>query len=309
MSELTEKKYPSREEFYSRAKGILEVDILRNKRVAIIGLGSFGSHIAVELVKAGVETFHLFDFDTIEVHNLARHTASVHDIGRLKTDVMKDTILGKNPYATVHLYPIDIHLNPGPLTALLKAQLIDLIICATDNNSSRYILAQLASEYNVTCIYGRAITRAEGGDVFIQRPGEACYCCLVGNDWFDAADEEISDENSARRDGRIPAYASAEDADVMVQVGVSSDIMPICNMMVKLALIELSGGLESGLQELEKELRFNYYMWANRRERRHKNWAAFGESGSLPTILRWYGAQISKKEHCAVCSTSIELEI
>ena len=80
-------------------------------------------------------------------------------------------------------------------------------------------------------------------------------------------------------------------------------------LMVKLALIELSRGLESGLQELEKELRFNYYMWANRRERHHKNWAAFGESGSLPTILRWYGAQISKKEHCAVCSTSIELEI
>lgn len=309
MAELTEKNYPSREEFYSRAKGILEVDILRNKRVAIIGLGSFGSHISVELAKAGVETFHLFDFDTIEVHNLARHTASIHDIGRLKTDVMKDTILGKNPYATVNLYPVDISQEPDALVKLLEEQALDLMICATDNNQSRFLLSQLAAEHQVTCIYGRAVTRAEGGDVFIQRPGEACYCCLVGNDWFDSADEEISNEASARKDGRIPAYVSAEDADVMVQVGLSSDIMPICNMMVKLALIELSRGLDSGLQQLEKELTFNYYMWANRRERRHKNWAAFGESGNMPTILRWYGAHISKKEHCAVCSSQIELEI
>lgn len=309
MAEIAEKKYPSREEFYSRAKGILEVDILRDKRVAIVGLGSFGSHIAVELVKAGVETFHLFDFDTIEVHNLARHTASVHDIGRLKTDVMRDTILGKNPYASVHLYPIDISLDSEPLTALLRNQSLDLIICATDNNHSRFLLSQLANEYSVPCIYGRAVTRAEGGDVFIQRPGEACYCCLVGNDWFDSADEEISDESSARKDGRIPAYASAEDVNVMVQVGLSSDIMPICNMMVKLALIELSKGLESGLAELEKELPFNYYLWANRRERRHKNWAAFDNAGNMPTILRWYGAHISQKEHCVACSESMELEI
>lgn len=309
MTDVSNHQYPSREEFYSRAKGVLEVDILRDKRVAIIGLGSFGSHIAVELAKAGVETFHLFDFDTIEVHNLARHTASVHDIGRLKTDVMEETILGKNPYATVHTYPIDVHQQPEPLEELLRTHSLDLILCATDNNHSRFLLSQLAAAFSIPCIYGRAVTRAEGGDVFIQRPGEACYCCLVGNDWFDVADEEISNEASARKDGRIPAYASAEDTDIMVQVGLSSDILPICNMMVKLALVELSRGMNSGLTELEKELPFNYYLWANRRERRHKNWAPFSHCGNLPTILRWYGAQISRKEHCAVCSDAIELEI
>ncbi len=54
---------PAKQELYSRSKGILEVNILESKRVMIIGLGSFGSQIAIELAKAGVGCFSLFDFD------------------------------------------------------------------------------------------------------------------------------------------------------------------------------------------------------------------------------------------------------
>ena len=51
---------PAKAELYSRNKGILEIGILENKRVMIVGLGSFGSQIAIELAKAGVGNFALF---------------------------------------------------------------------------------------------------------------------------------------------------------------------------------------------------------------------------------------------------------
>ena len=41
---------PTRELIYSRVHGVFETDTLRDKRVLIIGLGSFGSRIAVALV-------------------------------------------------------------------------------------------------------------------------------------------------------------------------------------------------------------------------------------------------------------------
>lgn len=298
---------PSREDMYSRSKGILEVDILKNKNVAIIGLGSFGSTIVIELVKAGVGVFYLYDFDTIELHNLARHTATVNDLGRLKTDVMEEAILGKNPYAEVHKYEVNISEQPKSLIDVIPD--IDLIICATDNNRSRFVLSDIAHQYQKHCIYGRAFTRAEGGDVFIQRPADACYCCLVGNQWFAPVDEEITNEASARRNGTIPAYTSPEDTNAIVQVGLSSDIMPICNMMIKLSLLELSRGCESGIAALDDELIYNYYMWANRRERRFGNWHPFSNAGHLPTIFRWYGAQISCNPDCAVCSDALQLLI
>ena len=90
---------PSKEDLYSRNKGILELNILEQKRVMIVGLGSFGSQIAIELAKAGVGEFALFDFDRVELHNLARHTCTTKDLGRLKTDAIYDAIVGKNPYA------------------------------------------------------------------------------------------------------------------------------------------------------------------------------------------------------------------
>lgn len=292
---------PQKAELYSRNKGLLEVNILADKRVVIVGLGSFGSQIAIELAKSGVGSFVLYDNDRIELHNLARHTATVKDLGRLKTDVIEEAIKGKNPYATVEKYSVDIndHLE------MLKIEIAkgNIVICATDNNKSRFNISTILVEEQKIGIFGRAVTRAEGGDVFVQRPGGPCYCCLIGNQWFSQAQEEITNVDSARRNGQIAAYVSEEDAEAVVQVGLSADIEPICNMMVKLALMELSRGTQSGISCLENELVWDYYMWANRRERRHKNWAPMPGSVNKPTILRWYGARVSRNENCCLCST------
>ncbi len=292
---------PSKESLYSRNKGILELNILEGKRVMIVGLGSFGSQIAIELAKAGVGHFALMDFDRVELHNLARHTSTVNDLGRLKTDVISDAVKGKNPYAEVDKFPINIIDHPD----LLKEQCskADIVICATDNNRSRFVLSEQLVALGKVGIFGRAITRAEGGDVFVYRPGGPCYCCLIGNGWYDAAREEITNEASARRDGRIAAYVSAEDADAMVQVGLSADIEPMCNMMVKLALVELSRGTDSGIQSLEEEFAAPYYMWVNRRERKYANWGSFANPGQMPTIMRWYGVEVDRDEGCALCGT------
>ena len=291
---------PSKHELYSRNKGILEINILEKKRVMIVGLGSFGSQIAIELAKAGVGEFALFDFDRVELHNLARHTATTKDLGRLKTDVIEESIKGKNPYAIVHKNPININ----DYLDLMESEVAksDLVICATDNNESRFNLSTVLVHQKKVGIFGRAVTRAEGGDVFRYRPDGPCYCCLLGNQWFGQAEEEITNVVSARREGRIAAYVSEQNADAMVQVGLSADIEPICNMMIKIALMELSRGAESGISCLEEELVYDYYMWANRRERRHANWAPMPGAGAKPTIMRWYGAHIPKNENCSLCS-------
>ena len=290
---------PAREELYSRNKGILELNILEGKTVAIVGLGSFGSQIAIELAKAGVGGFKLLDFDRVELHNLVRHTCTASELGRLKTDAIADAIWGKNPYAQVEKYPVDINKNLPLLDAVVRDS--DLVIVATDNNTSRFNINDALVRHGRVGIYGRAITRVEGGDVFRYHPGGPCYACLVGNGAV-SSDEEITNEASARRNGQIPAYMSAADAQAVVQVGLSTDIQPICNLMVKLALMELSRGTASGISSLEQELVYDYYMWANRRESKYLNWHAMPNAGPMPTILRWYGARIQRNPQCVACA-------
>lgn len=295
-------------DFYFRSAGLIENDALMQKRAAIVGLGSFGSQIAVELAKAAVGRFALVDFDKLEAHNIVRHACFLKDVGRLKTDAVAEQVLGKNPEAEVVKLAVDVSDASDAVADEVRNS--DIVIAATDNNKSRFVLSRLAREHGKVCIFGRANTRAEGGDVFVQRPGGPCYGCLLGNRAFDVSSQEVASEEAGRRMGAIAAYTSPEDAAAVVQVGLSSDIAPITNLMVKLSLVHLSKGTSGGIASLEGELAYDYWMWANRRERRFKKWAAFPEAGARPTILRWYGARIARDNGCPLCGEEApELEV
>ena len=308
FKEADVKYVPTKSELYSRSKGLLEVDALEKKRVLIVGLGSGGSSIAMELAKAGIGNFTLVDFDRIELHNIARHICGVNELGRLKTNAVKDAILLKNPYAKIKTYNfnIDQHLDVIE-NEVLEA---DLTIAATDNNSSRFYLNDFLLKHQKTGLFGRAVTRAEGGDVLKVRPGGPCYACLLGSDWY-VREEEVSDINRARESGIIRQYHSDEDAQAIAQVGLSTDIMPINTMMVKLALLELSRNTKCEISSLDAELTYDFYMWANRRDKHFKEWIPFNNipdtskpivSQKIPTILQWYGVKFSKVKECMVCN-------
>ena len=111
------------DDIYSRSAGLIENDALMKKRVLIIGLGSFGSVIAVDLAKAAVGHFALMDFDRLERHNVVRHACFLKDVGRLKTDAVEELILGKNPYATVDKFPVDMNERLDLLAQEIDQQL------------------------------------------------------------------------------------------------------------------------------------------------------------------------------------------
>lgn len=301
VSGLRVEYVPDRSELYTRSKGLLEVGALEKKHVLIVGLGSGGAAIAVDLAKAGVGNFTLIDFDRVELHNISRHIAGVNELGRLKTNVVRDAILAKNPYANVDVYPVDMNKELELIENEVKRT--DLVIAATDSLNSRYRLNSLIIKYSKVGLFGRAITRAEGGDVLRVRPGGPCYACLKGSQWFND-EEEISDLDRARREGVIPAYTSEEDAQAMVQVGLATDIAPINTMVVKLAIQELSKGTDCVIASLQEELTYDFYMWANRRENYFKNWAPFNNNPGrkMPTIMQWYGVKFEKSCDCFECT-------
>ena len=291
--------FPSEDSLYAQG-GVFEKDILREKTVLFFGLGSVGSPLAEKFAREGLGRFILNDFDRVELHNLSRHIAGIADLGRLKTDVVEEHILRNNPYAKITKYPVDLTQDTESLERAVSEA--NLIFCATDSTESRYMLAMAAEKAGKTVIYGWAETRAEGLDVFIQRPGEACYGCLAAAGLI--MPEEITDERSARANGTIPAYTSAADAEAIVQIGLPSDIDPLINMMVKLGLTELARGkAESGIENLGEELRSsNYFTWANRRVKRYLSFSPFNEPADGPTILRWYGCSIPRMETCGLCA-------
>lgn len=59
-----------------------------HKRVAIIGVGTIGSHLALTLARMSIP-FTMYDHDTIEAHNLATQAYTRKDIGAYKVEAIR----------------------------------------------------------------------------------------------------------------------------------------------------------------------------------------------------------------------------
>lgn len=78
--------------------GADSLDILKNSRVAVFGLGGVGGHTAEALVRSGVGAVDLIDNDTVAESNINRQIFALHStIGKYKTDVARDRLLDINP--------------------------------------------------------------------------------------------------------------------------------------------------------------------------------------------------------------------
>jgi molybdopterin/thiamine biosynthesis adenylyltransferase len=68
-------------------------------KLHIIGCGSVGSVVSELLIRLGLTNLVLYDFDTVEAHNIANQLFRDKDIGSQKTQALKDILVEINPYA------------------------------------------------------------------------------------------------------------------------------------------------------------------------------------------------------------------
>ncbi|MDR2570609.1 MAG: tRNA threonylcarbamoyladenosine dehydratase [Oscillospiraceae bacterium] len=75
---------------------------LKNRRVAVFGVGGVGGHCIEALCRCGIGTIDIFDGDVVDVTNINRQLiATSKSIGRNKVDVMRERLLEINPEVIV----------------------------------------------------------------------------------------------------------------------------------------------------------------------------------------------------------------
>ena len=280
----------------SRRAAILETDLLRKKSALFIGVGTGGAHAAIELAKCGVGNFTLVDRDRLTVGNVVRHPGGISQVGRYKVNVLRDLILEKNPDARVTAVPTEVTFETQEQIKELIPR-ADVVICGTDNRPSKLLINKLCVDAGVVAIYGGAFRRAYGGQVLRVRPQQSpCHECFI-----DAMPEESSDsEVSTAADAAEIAYS---DRPVAVEPGLSLDVIPIANMVAKLALLELISDTPSSLKTLRRDFDAPWYLWLNRPEpgTQYAKWPPLSESSDEMTINRWYGIYFDREPGCPVC--------
>lgn len=83
-----------------------EQQSLRQKRVAIAGMGGVGGFHLLTLARLGVEKFYIADLDAFELANFNRQAgASLSTLGRPKVEVLADMARDINPQAEIRTFP------------------------------------------------------------------------------------------------------------------------------------------------------------------------------------------------------------
>lgn len=248
---------PAGDEMFERVSGIVDTDYLADTTITIVGLGTTGSTVAVELAKCGVGTFHLFDPDHLEVHNIARHVCDLRDIGRKKTAAVAERIKSRHPGATVHTNTLDVtSARPDLRDAILDS---DCIVVCTDTQISRAVINEEAVAAETTAVYGGAYERAYGGDVMRVRGDSQgpCYACVFGT-------PDANAQAARNSDGSID-YSQASDAaneDFNAEPGLSVDVGFIALLQTRYVIETL---LESSGHETTT-IPHDISVWGNRPE-------------------------------------------
>lgn len=132
-----------------RHSAIYDPSEYADKRVALIGVGTIGSHLALTLARMQIP-FTMYDHDTIEEHNLATQAYTRKDIGRYKVDAIASQcaeigVEVGNAATAAMKYDTDIQERP------------DIIVSCVDSIEARKEIAQaiIISAHAVPIIDGR----------------------------------------------------------------------------------------------------------------------------------------------------------
>ena len=74
------------------------IDKLKNKHVAVFGVGGVGGYVVESLIRSGIGHLSIFDNDVVSITNINRQIIALYStIGQYKVDVLKKRILDINP--------------------------------------------------------------------------------------------------------------------------------------------------------------------------------------------------------------------
>lgn len=146
---------------------------LKNARVLVVGAGGLGCPVLQYLCAAGVGNIGIVEFDVVNDSNLQRQILyGSEDVGKLKSIISRDRLVSQNSNVNIEVFNIRLDAENG----LSLIEQFDIIIDATDNYESRYIISDCSLIANKPMVHG-AIYRFEGQvSVFNYKSGPTYRC-------------------------------------------------------------------------------------------------------------------------------------
>jgi len=209
---------------------------LREKHVAVFGLGAIGAPVALELARNGCGRLHLIEHDSVEPGNTVRWPIGVSAWGRRKVLAIADFIAAQYPGTKVIPHPQMIGAINNPPDSIMLSEVlgeVDLVIDATIAWGVTQSLEVLCRERGIPLLQLFATPTLQGGAVVRLSGSGGCLVCL----------EHAWDQ------GEITRPPGSLEEDVLTQpvgcsertfTGASYDLQEVSLQTVRLAVQTLT---------------------------------------------------------------------
>lgn len=261
--------------------GPVPLNVLRDKTVAIIGLGSGGALLASYLAKSGVKDLVFLDDDVYETHNIVRHILGMDALGRQKVSATKDYLENRIPGVDIDAYDRKFALddsNDVEFFTDLFAD-VDMIISASAARTTNQVLDSFVANQDIDApvIYAGMYKNLRGG-IMIRvnhAKDDPCYHCIYSEmeaEGGRAAAEETTEDVDTTEDSEPrlekprPKQANPNIEydrtleDEASEPGLGIDVDNLTIFVAKFALSNLLEGTDHDIYSFEN----NIYTWANR---------------------------------------------
>lgn len=245
---------------FDRIRALFDVELVADARVVIAGCGSGGSHVALQLAMSGVHKFILIDHDVLGPENVIRHACGRKYVGTRKVDALAGVLADRNPRVEVEKVYADLMTLSGLEETIRQSE---LVILATDNEPSRYLINETCVRTGTPFVVGRVFTRGIGGEVFAYRPASGgCLACL----------ESVLQRTTLREGTKEIDLISEQERDKIYGMdvweikdspGLAVDIAFVASFHSRFALDSLATRLQQR-PDYFMPIHENYLIWGNR---------------------------------------------
>jgi molybdopterin/thiamine biosynthesis adenylyltransferase len=164
---------------FSRISPTVDVEVLQHSHVTMVG-GAY--NLSNDLVRCGVGSISLVDFDTVSPSNIARQDFNAADIARRKVEVAAERLIKTNPEVEVETHV----LNYCALTEEEHDRLFghaDLLIYSTDFFPAQARGNREAIRLQKPALFIGLYSGGRAAEVIFWHPGQtpACYRCICSS--------------------------------------------------------------------------------------------------------------------------------
>ncbi len=183
---------------------------LKQAKVLVVGAGGLGCPVLQYIAAAGVGTIGIVDNDQVKESNLQRQILyGRNDLGKLKAIIARQRLTELNDIPQYNV--LNTYLRSQNVLSILEDY--DIIVDATDNFSSRYLISDACVILGKPLVFG-AIFKFEGQVAVFNYKGGPTLRCL----YPEKEEKSVPDAASVGVIGVLPGIIGSLQANEVLKI-------------------------------------------------------------------------------------------